>query len=184
MLKLKIQLKTNDEKITHRSRDWRRSGCKPQAAEYDWLTDLPKAQAQAKKENKMVLMDFTGSDWCRWCIKFDKEVLTSDEFTDYAKTNLVLVEVDFPAQQTAKRRTEEGQQGAGRQNISLEGFSDRPGVRPATARNWRSRSATRPGGPKRFHRQTGRAEEELISSKLSEEARPSAIRAFLFAYRR
>jgi thioredoxin-related protein len=61
-----------------------------------WLTDLPKAEAQAKAENKIVLMDFTGSDWCPWCIKFKKEVLDDQKFLDYASKNVVLVEVDFP----------------------------------------------------------------------------------------
>lgn len=61
-----------------------------------WLTDLPKAQAQAKADNKIVLMDFTGSDWCGWCIKFKKEVLDTQEFQDYAAKNVVLVELDFP----------------------------------------------------------------------------------------
>lgn len=67
------------------------------AAEATWLTDLPKAQAQAKAENKLVLMDFTGSDWCGWCIKFKKDVLDTKEFNEYAAKNLVLVEVDFPS---------------------------------------------------------------------------------------
>ncbi len=66
------------------------------AAELNWLTDLPKAQAKAKQDNKMVLLDFTGSDWCGWCIKFNKEVLSTPEFAEYAAKNLVLVEVDFP----------------------------------------------------------------------------------------
>ena len=66
------------------------------AAEATWLTDLPKAQAQAKAENKMVLMDFTGSDWCGWCIKFRKEVLDTPEFQAYAAKNVVLVELDYP----------------------------------------------------------------------------------------
>ena len=66
------------------------------AAELNWLTDLPKAQAQAKSENKMVMMDFTGSDWCGWCIKLNKEVFSKPEFAEYAGKNLVLVEVDFP----------------------------------------------------------------------------------------
>jgi thioredoxin-related protein len=61
-----------------------------------WLTDLTKAQAQAKAENKIVLMDFTGSDWCPWCIKFKKETLDDKKFLDYASKNIVLVEVDFP----------------------------------------------------------------------------------------
>ncbi len=66
------------------------------AAESTWLTDLPKAEAQAKAEGKIVLMDFTGSDWCGWCIKFKKEVLDTPEFQAYAAKNVVLVEVDYP----------------------------------------------------------------------------------------
>lgn len=68
------------------------------AAEAQWMTDLPKAQARAKAENKLVLMDFTGSDWCGWCIKLNKEVFSKPEFAEYAEKNLVLVEVDFPNQ--------------------------------------------------------------------------------------
>jgi thioredoxin-related protein len=41
-------------------------------------------------------MDFTGSDWCPWCIKLDKETLSQPEFADYAKKNLVLMLLDFP----------------------------------------------------------------------------------------
>ena len=44
----------------------------------------------------MVLLDFTGSDWCPWCIKFDHEVLSTDKFAAYAKNKLVLVLLDFP----------------------------------------------------------------------------------------
>lgn len=68
-----------------------------QAADNNWQTDLPKAQAQAAKEKKMVLLDFTGSDWCGWCIKLNKEVFSQSDFKKYADANLVLVEVDFPA---------------------------------------------------------------------------------------
>jgi len=66
------------------------------AADLAWTTDLPKAQARAKEEKKMVMLDFTGSDWCGWCIKLHNEVFSKPEFADYAKKNLVLVEVDFP----------------------------------------------------------------------------------------
>ncbi len=66
------------------------------AAESTWLTNLPKAQAQAKAEHKIVLIDFTGSDWCGWCIKFKKEVLDTAEFQAYAAKNVVLVELDYP----------------------------------------------------------------------------------------
>lgn len=61
-----------------------------------WLTDLPQALAKAKAENKKVLVDFTGSDWCPWCIKLQKEIFQQDAFVEFAKKNLVLVEVDFP----------------------------------------------------------------------------------------
>jgi len=67
-----------------------------------WDDDYAKAVAQAKTEKKMVLLDFTGSDWCGWCIKLDKEVFSKPEFKSYAKDNLVLVEVDFPQ---GKRQT-------------------------------------------------------------------------------
>jgi thioredoxin-related protein len=43
-----------------------------------------------------VLVDFTGSDWCGWCIKFKKEVLDTAEFQEYAAKNVVLVELDYP----------------------------------------------------------------------------------------
>ena len=67
-----------------------------------WDDDYAKALAQAKTEKKMVLLDFTGSDWCSWCVKLDKEVFSKPEFKSYAKDNLVLVEVDFP---NGKRQT-------------------------------------------------------------------------------
>jgi len=61
-----------------------------------WSTDLSKALEQAKAENKIVLLDFTGSDWCVWCMKFDNDVLSQPEFASYAKKNLVMVMLDFP----------------------------------------------------------------------------------------
>jgi thioredoxin-related protein len=71
------------------------AGC-ARAPELEWLTDLPKAQAKAKAEDKAVLVDFTGSDWCAACFRFQQGVAQTPEFAAYAKTNLVLVEVDFP----------------------------------------------------------------------------------------
>jgi protein disulfide-isomerase len=66
------------------------------AAEGNWLTDFEKAQKLAKEEKKLVFMDFTGSDWCPPCKALHKNVLTSKEFVDYAKDNLVLMVIDFP----------------------------------------------------------------------------------------
>jgi thioredoxin-related protein len=61
-----------------------------------WRSDLPGALKQAQSENKRVLLDFTGSDWCPWCIKFDHDVLSTEKFAAYAGRNLELVKVDFP----------------------------------------------------------------------------------------
>jgi protein disulfide-isomerase len=65
-------------------------------ADTGWETDLRKAQELAKSSNKLVFLDFTGSDWCGWCIRLDKEILSKPAFKEYANKNLVLVEVDFP----------------------------------------------------------------------------------------
>ena len=62
----------------------------------DWQTDLAKALEKAKAENKHVLLDFTGSDWCGPCIEFNNQAFSRPEFLTYADKHLILVEVDFP----------------------------------------------------------------------------------------
>ena len=61
-----------------------------------WTDNYEKALAQAKAEKKFVLLDFTGSDWCDWCMKLDKEVFAKPDFKAFAKENLVSVTLDFP----------------------------------------------------------------------------------------
>lgn len=67
-----------------------------QATELTWLTDLDQAKARAAAEKKHVLLNFTGSDWCPFCVKLQKEVFSKPEFAEYAQKHLVLVEIDFP----------------------------------------------------------------------------------------
>ena len=67
----------------------------PALAGPKWYTDLDEAKAVAAKENKPLLVDFTGSDWCGYCIKLHAEVFDKPEFEAFAK-NYVLVELDFP----------------------------------------------------------------------------------------
>ena len=69
-------------------------------AQSDWLHDYSKAQEEAKANHKLLLLNFTGSDWCGWCIKFDKEILSQSQFKNYAHDKLVLVELDFPRRKT------------------------------------------------------------------------------------
>ena len=66
------------------------------SAESSWVTDYKKAQEDAKAGKKLVLLEFTGSDWCGWCMKLDKEVFSTPEFQNYASRNLILVKLDFP----------------------------------------------------------------------------------------
>ena len=66
------------------------------AAELTWHTDMAKALKTAQTEKKAVLVDFTGSDWCEFCIKLDNEVFATKEFAEFAAKNLVLVKADFP----------------------------------------------------------------------------------------
>ncbi len=66
-------------------------------AEAVWHTDFAKAQKLAKDSGKPILMNFSGSDWCYWCIKLDKEVFHEKAFKDYAAENVVLVLVDTPS---------------------------------------------------------------------------------------
>ena len=72
-----------------------------------WTDDFEEAKAQAKAENKFLLLDFTGSDWCGWCKRLDAEVFEKSDFKNYAKDNLVLVKLDFPRGFSLKKKTAE-----------------------------------------------------------------------------
>lgn len=61
-----------------------------------WHIDLEKALEIAQKEDKPVLLQFSGSDWCKWCVKLNEEVMFTKEFANWAKDNIVLVNLDFP----------------------------------------------------------------------------------------
>ncbi|MEY2526928.1 MAG: hypothetical protein QOE73_1699 [Verrucomicrobiota bacterium] len=81
------------------------------AAKSGWLTDYKQAQQEAKANHKLLLLDFTGSDWCGWCIKMDREVFSNPKFKEYASKNLVLLELDFPRRkpqsETERKQNEE-----------------------------------------------------------------------------
>lgn len=64
--------------------------------EQNWKVDYKAAATEAKAVHKPILMVFAGSDWCKPCIMLRKEVWESEQFKDYAKDNLVLLELDFP----------------------------------------------------------------------------------------
>ena len=78
----------------------------PANNELSWLTDFETAKAKARAENKLLFINFTGSDWCPPCIMLHRQILSQPEFAQYAAKYLVLMEVDFPRQkeQSAEQR--------------------------------------------------------------------------------
>lgn len=66
-------------------------------AEIDgWYVDIDKAYAESQKSGKPILANFTGSDWCGWCIRLKRDVFTKPGFNEWAKENVVLLELDYP----------------------------------------------------------------------------------------
>ena len=112
-----------------------------------WSEEYDKALAQAKADKKLVLLDFTGSDWCGWCIKLDKEVFSQAEFTEYAKKNVVLVELDYP-------RSKEQSKEIKAQNAKLQGEYMIKGYPTIIVLNSEGKKVGelgyQPGGPKAF----------------------------------
>ncbi len=68
----------------------------PSADTLQWLLDLEQAKTQARAESKHLLLFFSGSDWCKPCIKMKKEVLETLTFRNYARQHLICVLADFP----------------------------------------------------------------------------------------
>ena len=83
-----------------------------------WTHDFAAAKQQAANENKSLLMDFTGSDWCPPCIAMRKNVFTKKEFIEAASKNFILVELDFPKKD--KELAEKNQPHA--EKYQIEGF--------------------------------------------------------------
>ena len=100
-------------------------GCNQKAVAADqsgiWKSDYDAALKQAAAENKYVLVDFSGSDWCGWCIKLDEEVFSKPEFIEYAKNNLICVMVDFPRGKELPKAQKDANQ-ALLEKFKVEGF--------------------------------------------------------------
>ena len=86
-----------------------------------WQTNFEKASETAKKEDKFMLVDFSGSDWCGWCVRLDEEVFSKPEFEKFAKENLVCVMLDFP-QTTKLEKSLEKQNQALAKKYKVRGF--------------------------------------------------------------
>ena len=113
-----------------------------------WQTDYKQALAQAAQEKKRVLLDFTGSDWCPYCVQMDKEVLTRPEFKAFAAHKLILVKLDFPRKK--KMSPAEAEQNLKlQQKFTIEGFPTYVLLDPAGT-EMRRQVGYLEGGPKEF----------------------------------
>ena len=61
-----------------------------------WTQDYAAATNAAATDGKPVFLDFTGSDWCGWCLRMERQVFSTQEWKDWAATNIYLVTLDFP----------------------------------------------------------------------------------------
>lgn len=78
----------------------------------DWKTNLNEAKELASKENKNIILVFSGSDWCAPCIKLEKNIWESQDFISHAAANWVLLKADFPrrkANKLSKEQTKENE---------------------------------------------------------------------------
>jgi thioredoxin-related protein len=115
-----------------------------------WQIDYVESVAQAKKENKVIMLYFSGSDWCKPCIIWKKEVFDTDTFQQFANENIVPVKLDFP--RLKKNKLPESQL---KQNESLAAKYNNEGVFPMVVfvdANGAvlEKSAYRAGGPDEF----------------------------------
>jgi thioredoxin-related protein len=118
------------------------------AAEGDWLTDMAKAQETAKAQKRLILANFTGSDWCPPCKMMHGEVLTQKEFVEYAKENLVLVEADFPRRKAQSAELKRANQ-ALQQKYKVRAYPTFLVLDASGQELWRH-EGYHPGGPKAF----------------------------------
>jgi thioredoxin-related protein len=95
-----------------------------------WHTDLEKAIEISTKEKKPLMLFFTGSDWCGWCMRLQKEVFLLPEFTEWANDNVVLVDIDFPKNKSKQSIELQQQNNLLQQQFGIQGYPTIHFVRP------------------------------------------------------
>ena len=124
-----------------------------QAQEADWKTNFVQAKTTAAQLQHYILLDFTGSDWCPWCVRMDKEVFSKAAFADFAAKHLVLVKLDYP--RTKPQPAEEKAQNAElAKQFQIEGYPTYVLLDPS-GKEVRRQVGYLQGGPAEFVRWTG-----------------------------
>jgi thioredoxin-related protein/Tfp pilus assembly protein PilF len=117
------------------------------AAESLWTTNFEEAKAKAKADKKLLLVDFTGSDWCGWCIKLKDEVFDKEVFKAEAPKRFVLVELDFPRQKKLPDELKKQNDELAKQ-FKVRGF---PTILMLDAEGQPiAKTGYRPGGPEKY----------------------------------
>ena len=111
-----------------------------------WTEDFEAAKQQAAKEGKLILMDFSGSDWCGWCRKMDAEVFTKDRFVREASKKFVLVSVDSPRDKSILSALARKQNSALAEKYEVRGYPTVVIVDP-DGKEVKRHSGYRAGGP-------------------------------------
>ncbi len=117
-----------------------------------WQTNFEGAKTKAQAENKLLLVDFTGSDWCGWCIRLKQEVFDQDVFKKEAPQKFVLVKLDFPRQKQLPEELKKQNDQLAKQ-YEIQGF---PTILVLDAEGQLiARTGYRPGGPEEYVKHLG-----------------------------
>lgn len=139
----------------------------------EWQTDYTNAVETAKQEGKYLLLNFSGSDWCGWCIRLEDEVFSKSEFKTYAADRLVCVTLDFPRSKVlSEDEQEQNQQLA--QKHQVQGFPTVLLLNPDETII--GKTGYRQGGPQAYaeHLEEMIAAYEAEHGKLKAQAKPSS----------
>jgi len=122
-------------------------GCTEAGAAKGWTTDFRLAVKAAQKTGRYLLLDFSGSDWCGWCVRLDREVFSKKEFKDFSEKNLVCVTLDFPRRKPQARKLRAQNQML-KNKYGVRGFPTVIILSPKG--ELAGRTGYRPGGPKPY----------------------------------
>ncbi|MFT7678340.1 MAG: thioredoxin-related protein [Planctomycetota bacterium] len=114
-----------------------------------WVADFDVAVKQAREQGKNLLVDFTGSDWCGWCIKLDEEVFSHESWSSVASKEYIFVSLDFPRSEEAKSKVPNPERNAALQaKYAVTGF---PSILLMTVDgDVFGRTGYAPGGPEAY----------------------------------
>ena len=139
-----------------------------------WGEDFAAAQKSAAAGDKYILLAFSGSDWCGWCVKMDKDIYSDKKFIRAAKKDFELVLIDSPQDQDILSPLAKKQNPGLLKKYGIRGFPCSILVHPDGTEAKRFGGYQR-GGPEAFLEKLKEAAKEAGAPKKPEtEAKPAA----------